>query len=142
MSFTSVLLPEPDTPQTTVNSPTGNLVSTLLRLFSRAFLTSSHRPSGESLGDGLPTFARPDRYMPVRDVWDLAHSSAVPLKTSLPPFSPASGPSSTIQSAALRAASSCSTSSTVLPPSRRLRRAPMSMSSSAGCSPIVGSSST
>ena len=69
-------------------------------------------------------------------------SSMLPLKIRLPPRSPASGPNSTTQSHALSAASSCSTSKTVFPFDFKQPRASISILSSEGWRPIVGSSRT
>ena len=67
-------------------------------------------------------------------------SSAVPTATTLPPCSPAPGPISTMQSAASIVSSSCSTTSTELPKSRRCIRVCSSLSLSLWCSPMLGSS--
>ena len=79
---------------------------------------------------------------PVKLTGDASISSGVPWKTIRPPRSPAPGPISTTWSAARRIASSCSTTTTVLPRSRRRPIAPTSRSTSCGCRPIDGSSRT
>ena len=60
----------------------------------------------------------------------------------LPPCSPAPGPMSTTWSATRMVSSSCSTTITVLPRSRRRRRVSISLWLSRWCNPIEGSSST
>ncbi len=68
--------------------------------------------------------------------------SIVPVATTFPPCSPAPGPMSIMWSADLIMASSCSTTITVLPISLRSDKVVISMWSSCGCNPIVGSSHT
>ena len=66
MSLTSVDLPEPDTPVTAVNTPSGKVTSTSRRLCSRAPWTVSSRPlvRGRRTG-GTGISRRPERYWPV-----------------------------------------------------------------------------
>ena len=62
MSLTSVDLPEPETPVTATNVPSGKLTSMFFRLFSRAPWTVSSRPgvSGRrTAGTGIDL--RPER---------------------------------------------------------------------------------
>ena len=68
-------------------------------------------------------------------------SPSFPEKTTSPPARPASGPMSISRSAARMISSSCSTTITVLPMSRRRLRTPISFSVSRGCRPMLGSSS-
>ncbi len=66
--MTSVDLPEPDTPVTATNSPSGNATSMSWRLCSRAPWTASSRPSvrGRRMsGSGISR--RPERYCPVSE---------------------------------------------------------------------------
>ena len=44
ISFTNVLFPEPETPVTHINSPSGNLTFTFFKLFSTAPFTSIALP--------------------------------------------------------------------------------------------------
>ena len=66
----------------------------------------------------------------------------MPEAVTLPPSSPARGPISTKKSAARMASSSCSTTITVLPMSRRRVKVSSKRSLSRWCNPIDGSSST
>ena len=76
MSFTKVDLPEPLTPVTATNAPSGNVASIVFRLFSRASLTTNcffgfigRRTFGISI-DFLPAI-----YAPVIDFLLLMSSS-------------------------------------------------------------------
>jgi hypothetical protein len=66
--------------------------------------------------------------------------STGPEYTTSPPFSPAPGPMSTIQSAVRMVASSCSTTMRVFPRSRSRIRVSISRLLSRWCSPMDGSS--
>ena len=71
MWFTSVDLPEPDTPVTAISVPSGNDTSIPCRLFSRAPTTVTCRYL--SIGRrtcGIGMLRRPDRYAPVTDSAD------------------------------------------------------------------------
>ena len=142
ISTIKVDFPEPDTPVMQTNSPRGILTSIFLRLFSVAPLIFRNLPlpCRRSLGRG--TIFLPERYAPVIDFGSASISSGVPSATNQPPCSPAPGPRSTIQSALRIVSSSCSTTRTVLPRSRRPLRVSKSLSLSRGCRPIEGSSST
>ena len=118
ISFTRELLPEPDTPVTQVITPSGKFTSIFFRLFSAAPRTVSH-PVGLRRSDGTGIFNLPLKYAPVMDSSHCIISSAVPTATTCPPCSPAPGPISTIQSAARMVSSSCSTTKTEFPRSRR-----------------------
>ena len=67
MSFTSVDLPDPDTPVTAIRHPSGNETSMSLRLCSRAprTVTTSPSPGRRRAGTGIDRL--PDRYWPVID---------------------------------------------------------------------------
>ena len=104
-----------------VKVPTGISPVTSFRLLPRAprsrSASSSARSAGDAPGSGSP--ARPIRYWPVR-LFGLAMMSAgVPSATTWPPCTPAAGPMSITWSAVRIASSSCSTTSTELPRSRR-----------------------
>ena len=66
----------------------------------------------------------------------------MPSKTICPPRSPGPGPISTIRSAANITAGSCSTTTKVLPASRRRNMAWVMRCISRGCKPMLGSSNT
>ena len=68
--------------------------------------------------------------------------SGVPAATTRPPASPAPGPRSITQSAPATTPMSCSATTTVLPASTSRCSCRSSSSTSAGCSPVVGSSRT
>ena len=123
MSFTNVDLPEPDTPVTATNNPSGISTSISLRLFSFAPLTINLRfgSTGRRIL-GISIALRPEIYAPVIDSLLLIKSSYGPLTTTLPPCSPAPGPISTIQSAVRIVSSSCSTTIRVFPRFRNLVR--------------------
>src|SRR5712671_4348231 len=119
----SVDLPEPETPVTHTNRPTGSARSIFLRLFPRAprsrntrVLSKRRRVSGSGISSA------PERYWPVREAGFLRISAGGPSATTRPPCSPAPGPMSSTWSAELIASSSCSTTMTVLPRSRVLER--------------------
>ena len=84
----------------------------------------------------------PDRYCPVSERGAFRMSASVPCATTSPPCTPAPGPMSTTWSARRIASSSCSTTITVLPRSRRRVRVPSRRSLSRWCRPMLGSSST
>lgn len=143
MSFTSVDLPEPETPVTAVSTPSGKDTSMSWRLFSRAPCTVSLRlwsAGRRTSGSGISFL--PDRYWPVIDSALSSSSFKGPLCTTLPPCSPAPGPMSTTQSATLMVSSSCSTTMSVLPMSRSRTRVSISRWLSRWCRPMDGSSRT
>ena len=143
MSLTSVDLPEPDTPVTATRQPSGNATSTPRRLCSVAPLTATSRLElrwRRTAGTGIDS--RPDRYAPVSESGLASRSATEPETTMLPPCSPARGPMSTTQSAALIVSSSCSTTISVLPRSRSRSSVSSSRWLSRWCSPMDGSSST
>ena len=70
------------------------------------------------LGIGIDRL--PERNCPVGDALHLNKSPSTPCTTTSPPWTPGPGPISTIWSAARMVSSSCSTTMTVLPMSRRL----------------------
>ncbi len=143
-SLTSVLLPEPDTPVTTVSRPTGKRASTSRRLLARASRTVRKVPSLFLVFASLVTRIFRARYGPVRETEGGAAMRAAggPWKRSCPPSVPAWGPSSMISSAMRMVSSSCSTTRTVLPRSRSSRRVSRSFWLSCGCKPMLGSSRT
>ena len=96
MSLTSVDLPEPLTPVTAVNTPSGIVTSMFFRLFARApRITMSPFREGRR-ARGVSMASSPRRYAPVTDVRsDSTSSAGVPWKMTRPPCSPAPGPRST-----------------------------------------------
>ena len=96
MSFTSELLPEPDTPVTHTNVPSGISTSMFLRLLCAApMIFSQFLPGGRRLA-GISIFSLPERYCPVRLRGSAAMSSAEPMATTSPPRTPGPGPKSMI----------------------------------------------
>ena len=98
MSFTSVDLPEPDTPVTAMQQPRGNETSMSRRLCSRAprTVTTSPVPGRRRAGMGIDFL--PDRYWPVMEALLVSRPPRPvtgPACTTLPPCSPAPGPMST-----------------------------------------------
>ena len=141
MLFISVDLPEPETPVTQVSSPIGMLRSTPCKLFPVAPRTRSCLSgSGLPRVAGISIFSFPDRYLPVSESLELRMSSIVPCATISPPCTPAPGPMSMTWSALRMASSSCSTTITVLPRSRRWKRVFNRRVLSRWCRPIEGSS--
>ena len=68
VSFTSVDLPEPETPVTQVKSPSGNSASTFLRLLPVAPITLMTRFGSRGVrSPGSAIFVRPERYLPVSE---------------------------------------------------------------------------
>ena len=95
ISFTRELFPEPDTPVTHVNTPSGISTSIFLRLFSLAPLTVI-QPVGFLRFAGTGILILPLRYAPVSESLHAIISAAVPVATTSPPLRPAPGPISTI----------------------------------------------
>ena len=136
-------LPDPETPVTATMQPSGILTSRSWRLFCLAPFMTSHRSSwGLNLSSGRGISDLPDRYAPVMLSSLVINSSNVPLTTISPPSLPAPGPMSTIQSACLKVASSCSTTMRVLPRSVSSLSVSSSLPLSLGWSPMLGSSRT
>ena len=141
MSFTRVDFPEPDTPVTATSEPSGKSTSTSSRLCSRAPSTrSTPLPGRRTAGTGI--FRVPDRYCPVSEAVLATRPSTGPEWTIWPPCSPAPGPTSTTWSAIRMVSSSCSTTMTVLPRSRRRSKVVIRRLLSRWCRPMDGSSST
>ena len=134
----SELFPDPATPVTTTNTPSGMSTSTFCRLWRLAPRTSI-TPDGVRT-DGFNA-ARSSRCRPV-SVLLVRSPSTVPSNTTSPPSVPARGPRSTTWSAMAIVSGLCSTTSTVLPLSRSRNSRSFIRSMSCGCSPTVGSSNT
>ncbi len=93
MSFTSVDLPLPETPVTTMNRPSGNSTSMFLRLCSRAPCSTSFLPLPRPPLGGLLDARAPERYWPVSDsgfARDVLRASRRPPGSR--PAGPAPGP--------------------------------------------------
>ncbi len=135
-------LPDPLTPVIQTNFPRGIATSIFFKLFADALTIFRILPFPSRLFFGTSICFRPERYCPVSDLGCARICFGVPLAMTSPPCSPAAGPRSMIQSASRIVSSSCSTTNTVLPKSRK----PLSVSSnrelSRGCNPIEGSSNT
>ena len=89
MAFLRMLLmrvdfPEPDTPVTAINFPSGKRAVTFCKLFSRAPVTSIKRPLPvrRSVGTGIARL--PDKYWPVIDLLLRATCLGVPAATISP----------------------------------------------------------
>ena len=126
-------LPEPETPVTATIHPRGISTSIFCKLFSLAPIILNHlSSSGIFLSVGIGIFCLPERYAPV--MLSLLDNSSfnLPLTKTFPPSLPAPGPMSTSQSACLRVASSCSTTSNVLPKEVNSLRVSRSLSLSLG----------
>ena len=139
ISLTSVDLPEPETPVTQVKADTGKATSMPRRLCMRAPRTVNHS-SGRRRWPGRAMLLRPARKSPVSEAGSSMIWRGVPSATTLPPCSPAPGPMSTMWSAERIVSSSCSTTMTVLPRSRRRSSVSMRRRLSRWCRPMLGSS--
>ena len=133
-----MLLPLPETPVTTVREFKGNFTSMFFKLLWRAPRISTNC-FVTLLFCGTVISIFPFRYWAVRES-DFKISLKVPSATIFPPKVPASGPISIIISAAFIMSSSCSTTITVFPKSRKSFNTEISLSVSFGCNPILGSS--
>ena len=133
-------MPLPETPVTAVSTPSGISTSIFFKLFSLAPRMRRLFPFPLRRFEGTGIFLAPERYWPVMLRGSAQMSSTVPWATTSPPWTPAPGPMSTIQSAARIVSSSCSTTISVLPRSRSSFSVLMSLSLSRWCSPMLGSS--
>ncbi len=133
-------MPEPDTPVTQINNPRGKLTSIFFKLCPAAPNTVKHFSFGMRRASGTGTYFRPLKYCPVIETGLPVISSIFPWATTSPPFSPAPGPMSTIQSAVRIVSSSCSTTITVLPRSLKCSSVSKRRRLSRWCRPILGSS--
>ena len=143
MSYIRVLLPLPGHAGNTAEQTQGKVdVDALAQVVLAGAGDAMTLPLPGRRASGVGMRLRPLRYAPVRDASLAMTSDTSPVATMWPPCSPAPGPRSTMWSAARIMASSCSTTMTVLPMSRRRVRVPMRRWSSWGCRPTVGSSQT
>ena len=135
-------LPPPEIPVTQVNVPKGIFKSTFFRLFVFAPVNSKNFPFPLRRIDGTAIYFSPVKYCAVKLFLFFSTSATVPAATTFPPLEPAPGPISTKKSAARMASSSCSTTITVLPISRKRVSVANSLSLSLWCNPMDGSSKT
>ena len=142
MSSIRVDFPDPDTPVTLTNIPSGIFTSIRFRLCSRAPRIHSASPLPRRRRAGTEMTRRPERYWPVIESGALRMRSSGPEATTRPPCAPAPGPMSTIQSADRIVSSSCSTTRMVFPRSRSRASVSISRRLSRWCRPMLGSSST
>ena len=145
LSSTMVVLPEPDTPVTTVSRPLGMSASRGLTVWMASVAKRMARARTGRLracaAASAPRRARSGRARSGRRGF-AAICSSVPWAITRPPPAPASGPISISQSASFRIWVSWSTSSTELPSATRSRITPFRPTMLAGCRPMEGSSST
>ena len=133
-------MPDPETPVTAINFPSGKRAVMFCKLFSAAPVISIKRPFPTRRSSGTGISRLPDRYCPVIDFLFLATCAGVPAATISPPKTPAPGPTSISQSASRIVSSSCSTTMRVFPRSRIFLRLAIRRSLSRWCKPIDGSS--
>ena len=145
LSKINVVLPDPDTPVTTVRRPFGISTSSGLTVWiapvERWMCPCSNSCSAGVRGRTIVS-ALPERYGPIWESGWQQRSSTVPWTITCPPPAPASGPISTIQSASERIWVSWSTSNTELPSATRSCITAVRPSILEGCRPMEGSSST
>src|ERR1700733_2040212 len=91
----SVDFPEPETPVTTVMSPSGSVTSIFFRLWPCAPRIAMDFPLGLRRVSGTAIFTLPERYWPVRDAGLAAISAGAPAATRYPPAFPGPGPRAT-----------------------------------------------
>ena len=137
-----MLFPEPETPVTHINWPSGNFTLIFFRLCSVHLIASKYLPVNFLLCFGTSICFLPDKYCPVIDSGTFSISSAVPWAITYPPWTPAPGPISITWSAAYIVSVSCSTTITEFPKSRNFFRVAINLLLSLWCRPMLGSSST
>ena len=136
-------MPEPETPQRPTRRPSGIEQEKSRRLFTVAPLTRRRgvvSPIGR--GERGSETHRPESQLPVAESLIFRIPFGTPWYRRWPPSAPGRGPISMSQSAARITDSSCSTTTTVLPWSTRLRRMPTIRERSRACIPTLGSSRT
>ena len=89
-SFIRVDFPEPETPVTHVNTPSGILTFIFFKLFSSAPIISIDFPFDFLLFFGTKIFLLPLKYCPVIEFSTSFTSSAVPCAITFPPCTPRS----------------------------------------------------
>src|SRR5680860_208540 len=138
--LTKLLLPEPETPVTLVNTPKGIDTSRFIKLFLVTPLNFSHPEGFRGLDFSKGRSLK--RCSLVLELEMFFKPAGGPLYKISPPPSPASGPTSTIQSAWRITSNSCSTTKSELPQAFSLSKVFSKASVSAGCKPADGSSNT
>ena len=105
LSSTMVVLPEPDTPVTTVSRPLGMATSSGLTVWicdvDRRIVPCANRSAFSARGRKGASGA-PDKNGPICEAGSAATADTVPCAMTRPPFAPASGPISMIQSDSFR----------------------------------------
>ena len=145
LSSTMVVLPEPDTPVTTVSRPLGMSTSSGLTVWICAvdrWIVPFANSASFSAHVRCFASALPERNGPICDAGFSSMVGMVPSAITWPPFAPASGPISMIQSASLKICVSWSTRMTEFPSATRSCMTPVSPTRLEGCRPMDGSSST
>ena len=140
-----VVLPDPETPVTTVILPLGILTSRgrTVWMADIPMRISPRANTSSSAALRRTTTSTPSlRYGAMTESGSASMSDTVPWDTTVPPSLPAPGPISISQSAILRALTSWSTSITELPWSTRSRTIAIMPSRFDGCRPMDGSSRT
>ncbi len=122
-SSTSVLFPDPETPVTQVNSPSGIFAVMFLRLcfLRRPLMENSPLALRFAARHRRPSACR-GRYWPVSESGSPMTSFGVPCAMTCPPCVPGARPHVEQWSAAIMVSASCSTTTTVLPRSRRRKQ--------------------
>ena len=91
MSITRVLFPDPETPVTQVNNPSGTFTSIFFKLFALAPLRVK-KSFAVLLFSGISIDKFPERYFPVSELFFPIIFFSFPATTNSPPFSPAPSP--------------------------------------------------
>ena len=145
LSRIRVVLPEPDTPVTTVKRPLGIAVSRGLTVWTgpveRWMLPRSNSSIRGQRGR-TAAGASIRRNGPIWETGFRSSDATVPWAITRPPSAPAPGPISMIQFAWVRICGSWSTNNTELPSATRSSITAVNPAMLAGCKPIEGSSST
>ena len=113
LSRISVVLPDPDTPVITVSAVFGMrtesgktvwILSVSIRIspFANAFIADAFTAAPFTPAPHSAGLCFPERYLPMTESALPSISSTVPSAMTVPPFAPASGPSSMSQSASFR----------------------------------------
>ena len=94
VSLIKVLFPLPETPVMAIKQPSGISISMDFKLLPCAPFKESRLPCPFLRVFGIFICLFPDKYFPVRDLFDLYNSFGTPEKVTIPPFLPAPGPKS------------------------------------------------
>ncbi len=96
ISFTSVLLPEPDAPVIATSLPSGKLTSTSLQVVLPRAAHGQHLARAFAALPGVAIERLPEKNWPVGEALQAIKSSRVPCTTTCPPWTPGPGPISTM----------------------------------------------